>query len=415
VNQADRSSIHDHGHDRNAAPSSLSRWQRPLWLGALVALVVAGLGAYLDLTQFWRSYLLAYLYWLALSLGCLGMVMLHHVAGGRWSAHIRRLMEAGAMTLPLMAVLFVPLLVGLRTLYPWSNPEVVAESELVANKALYLNVPFFVGRAVFYFAGWLGLAILLNRWSMAQDRTGEARWGTRLCRLSAVGLVFYVLTATFAAYDWMMSLEPEWFSSIYGLLVIAGQGAAALSLAIIGLRWLAKETAGGEEWTQSFNDLGNLLLAFVMIWAYFSFSQFLIIWSANIPEEAIWYVHRSQGGWLVVGMVLIAVHFAIPFFLLLSRRVKRRANMLTVLAVLILAARWVDMVWLIVPAFYPDGVHVHWLDLVLLAAIGLGWLALFIGQLSAKASLPRYDPHLAPVIETNVETDVMKAKAPTVS
>jgi hypothetical protein len=189
-------------------------------------------------------------------------------------------------------------------------------------------------------------------------------------------------------------LEPEWFSSIYGLLFIAGQGLAAFALAIIGLHLLAKGVSANSDWTQSFNDLGNFLLGFVMIWAYFSFSQFLIIWSANIPEEAIWYYHRSQSGWLTIGLVLIAVHFALPFLLLLSRRVKRKAQWLTALAVLILVARLVDLFWLIMPAFYPDGLHLHWLDPVVLIAMGGGWIAFFIQQWTGKAPLPRHDPYL---------------------
>jgi hypothetical protein len=208
-----------------------------------------------------------------------------------------------------------------------------------------------------------------------------------------------MLTATFAAFDWLMSLEPEWFSSIYGLLFIAGQGLAALALSIIGLRFLSTGNQTHNDWTPAFNDLGNLLLGFVMIWAYFSFSQFLIIWSANIPEEAIWYYHRSQGGWLYVGMVLIAFHFAVPFFLLLSRQVKRKAQMLSALAVLIFFTRLVDLYWLIAPAFFPQGVHIHWLDLLILIAIGGGWIAVFLRQWASRSPLPRHDPHLGEVHE----------------
>ena len=381
-------------HNMIKVPSSLRRIQRQAVFVALAGLTLAVIGAFFDLEQFWRSYLLAYMFWLEIALGCLGLAMLHHLVGGQWSARIRRLMETGAMTLPLLALLFVPLLFGLAMLYPWLNQEHVLQSELLQQKSAYLNLPFFLVRAVLYFVIWLGLAYLLNRWSLAQDHTGDPHLATQMRRLSAIGMILYVLTATFAAYDWLMSLEPEWFSSIYGLLFIAGQGLAAFALAIIGLRFMSRSAPTGSDWTQSFNDLGNFLLGFVMIWAYFAFSQFLIIWSANIPDEAIWYYHRSQGGWLTVGMALIAVHFALPFFLLLSRRVKRKAQWLTLLAVFIFAARWVDLFWLIMPAFFPDELHVHWLDLVILIAIGGGWLAFFIGQWSGKPSLPRLDPHL---------------------
>jgi hypothetical protein len=375
----------------------LSRIQRPGLIIGLVGLVLAGAGAWLDLEQFWQSYLLAYVFWLEIALGCLGMVMLHHVAGGRWSFVIRRLMETGAMTLPLLAVLFIPLLIGLTRLYPWTDSALVAQSELLQHKSVYLNVPFFIIRAVIYFIVWSGLAYLLNRWSFQQDETSAPGLSSRLRRLSAIGLVLYFVTATFAAFDWLMSLEPEWFSSIYGVLFIVGQALAALALAIIGLRWMARdqpltEPIAGSTWANLFNDLGNFLLGFVMVWAYISFSQFLVIWSANIPEEAIWYYHRSQGGWQWVGLGLILFHLVLPFFLLLSRRVKRRAQWLTGLAVAILLMRLVDLFWLIVPAFYPDGLHVHWLDVALLIAMGGGWLTLFVRQLAAKPILPLYDP-----------------------
>lgn len=373
---------------------AVKRWQPLVLLVALVGLALALGGFYLNPVQFWQSYLLAYAFWLEVALGCLGLVMLHHLVGGRWSALIRRLMETGAMTLPLLALLFLPLILGMTTLYPWTDGEHVAHSELLQNKASYLNQPFFLARAALYWLVWLTLAYLLNRWSLAQDQTGDPHLAPRLRRLSALGMILFMLTVTFAAYDWLMSLEPEWFSSIYGLMFIIGAALAGLALAIIGLRLLAGEAAGHKVWVKSFNDLGNFLLGFVMIWAYFAYSQFLVIWSANIPEEAIWYAHRTQGGWQTVGVVLIALHFVLPFFLLLSRGIKRKAQWLTSLALLIFVVRLLDLFWLIVPAFYPEGVHFHWLDLVLPLAVGGGWLALFLWQWSRRVPLPQHDPHL---------------------
>ena len=372
----------------------VQRLQRLGVLIGVVGLAVTILGAFLNSEQFWRSYLLAYVFWLEIALGCLGMLMLHHLVGGRWSALIRRLMETGAMTLPLLAILFIPLLFGLHTLYPWTDPQFLAQNAVVQSKTAYLNVPFFIGRAVVYFAIWLTLAYLFNRWSLAQDQTGDAKLAQRMRRVSAAGMILYMLTSTFAAYDWMMSLEPAWASSIYGLLFIIGQALAALSLALIGLRVLTRRYGEGAEIIKSFNDLGNFMLGFVMIWAYFAFSQFLIIWSANIAEEAIWYVHRTHGGWQGVGLFLIAFHFVLPFFLLLSRRIKRQAQLLMALAVLILCVRLVDLFWLIVPAFYPEGLHVHWLDLVIVLALGGLWFAFFLWQWTGKTVVPQHDPHL---------------------
>lgn len=384
-------------YDHLSVPPILQRTQRPALLMAAIGGLIAIGGFFLDATQFWQSYLLAFLFWLEIGLGCLGFIMLHHLAGGRWSALIRRILEAGAMTLPAMALLFLPLLFGLRTLYPWLNSEHVAESALLQEKVAYLNLPFFLVRAVIYFGVWITLATMLNRWSLAEDTGSDDHAGKRMRRISAIGMLLYAITATFAAYDWMMSLEPEWFSSIYGLLFIAGQALAALALAIIGLRHLSDANESPAAWIDQFNDLGNFLLGFVMIWAYFAFSQFLIIWSANIPEEALWYYHRSQGGWLSVGIFLIALHFVLPFFLLLSRQIKRKAQLLTALAALIFAARVIDLFWLIVPAFHPEGLHIHWLDLALLIAMGSGWYLIFARQWRRHAPVAHHDPHFVGV------------------
>jgi len=387
--------------------STFKRWQTPALTLGLVGLVLALVGAFLNQTQFWQSYLLAYVFWLEAGLGCLGLLMLHHLVGGRWSGLIRRLLETGAMTLPLLALLFIPLVIGMNTLYPWLNAEHVQQSELLQQKTGWLNGPFFLGRSAFYFLIWITLALLFNRWSLAQDRAQggaeAAKFTTRMRRLSAVGMILYMLTATFAGYDWLMSLEPEWFSSIYGLLFIAGQALAALSLAIIGLGMVARERGTTQQWVKSFNDLGNFLLGFVMIWAYFTYSQFLVIWSADIPEEGIWYYHRTQGGWQTVALILIAVHFVLPFVLLLSRTLKRSVPWLTAVALLVFLARTVDLVWLIVPAFYPEGVHVHWLDLALWLAIGGGWVMFFTRQWAGKAALPIHDLHVGDSDEEHEE------------
>ncbi|MBI1881548.1 MAG: hypothetical protein HYR94_25485 [Chloroflexi bacterium] len=368
-------------------------------LGGLIAggvgLILGIAGAFLSPEQFWQSYLLAYIFWLQFPLGCLALVMLHHLVGGRWGFVIRRFLETGAMTLLLMAVLFVPLLFGLSTLYIWTDPDTVAQSPLLQHKSVYLNIPFFLARTVLYFVVWIGLAYGLNRWSLQQDRTAEPALTARLRRLSAMGMILYFLTATFAAYDWLMSLEPAWYSSIYGVLFMVGQVLAALAFAVIGLNWLSKCRPLAELVSRSeFNDLGNFMLGFVMIWAYISFSQFLIIWSANIPEEAVWYVHRSQGGWQWVGVLLILFQFVLPFLVLLSRRAKRQAWLLSILAMLIIGMRLVDLFWLIVPAFHPSGLHFHWLDVVLPIGMGGLWLAVFTRQLAGKPLLPRHDPRL---------------------
>ena len=380
---------------RQVTPDSpFKRLQAPALIVGVVGLALALVGAFLDQTQFWQSYLVAYIFWLEIGLGCLGLLMVHHLVGGRWSGMIRHLLETGAMTLPLMALLFLPLLLGMNTLYPWLDAEHVSHSPLLQQKTAWLNAPFFIGRSALYFLVWLTLALLFQRWSMMQTLTGDPQWAGRMRRLSAGGIILFMLTATFAGYDWLMSLEPEWFSSIYGLLFIIGQAIGALSFAIIGLGMIAQAQGVGQRWVKSFNDLGNFLLGFVMIWAYFTYSQFLIIWSADIPEEGIWYYHRTQGGWQTVALVLIALHFVLPFILLLSRPLKRTIRGLMAVALLVFLARLVDLYWLLVPAFYPAGVHFHWLDGALWVAIGGGWLTVFSRQWTGKAALPRHDPHV---------------------
>jgi hypothetical protein len=358
-----------------------------------IGLVISLVGAFVSREQFFQSYLFGYLFWVSLGLGCFAATMLHHVTGGAWSFTIRRLAESGAMTLLLMAVLFIPILLGVNQLYLWAQPEHVAESELLQHKVPYLNVPFFIVRTVLYFLVWIVIAYLLNKWSHQQDRTAEPGLSKRLRALSAPGLILYVLTATFAAFDWMMSLEPEWFSSIYGLLFIAGNALAMMAFAIV-LVALLRNYEPLSNWVSRniYNDLGNFLLAFVAFWAYISFSQFLIIWSANLPEEIPWYIVRTQGGWQWLALILVLLHFVLPFFLLLSRWSKRQVRILTSIAAFVFVMQLLAIFWLIMPAFYPQGFHLHWLDLVTPVGIGGLWLAFFVWQLKKKPLLPLHDP-----------------------
>ncbi len=280
--------------------------QRCLVVG-IAGLIVCLAGAVFDAPQFFRSYLVAYLFAIGFPLGCLSLLMLHHLVGGNWGFVIQRLLEAGARTLPLMALLFLPIAVGAHELYLWARPEAVAADPLLQQKSLYLNLPFFYGRAVFYFAVWIVLGHLLSKWSVEQDRSGAADLTRRLQTLSGPGLVLYGLTVTFAMIDWAMSLEPHWYSTVYGLSFVVSNGLAALALAICVAAALVEQgplarLAGADH----FHDLGNLLLAFVMLWAYLGFSQFMIIWMENLKEEIPWYLHRTSGGWQVIALALVS-------------------------------------------------------------------------------------------------------------
>lgn len=346
-----------------------------------VALALCALGALADPTQFFRSYLLAYLFWLGIGLGCLPIVMLHNLSGGAWGLVIRGALESALRTVPLLALLFVPLVFGLHELYAWARPEAVAADALLRHKSPYLNVPFFLVRAAVYFVAWIALAHYLNRWAIAQDLPADHPAARRLRRLSGPGLVAYGATMTFASIDWVMSLEPHWSSTMYGVLFTSGHVLAALAFAIAVTAVLLRHQAVAPAHWQ---DLGNLLLAFVMLWAYFAFSQYLIIWSGNLPEEIPWYLHRLTHGWFVIAVSLVVLHFALPFLLLLSRDVKRRALVLAGVAGAVVCMRLVDTFWLVVPEFQPAGVRVHWMDVA--AAVGIGgiWLALFSWQLARK-------------------------------
>jgi hypothetical protein len=376
--------------------------QQGAWrLGAAV-LGLCLLGAFFNPTQFLRSYLLAYLFWISLTLGCLAIVMLHHLIRSAWGALILRLMEAGARTLPLMAGAFVPVLIGLGSLYVWTRADVVAGDVLLQHKRPYLNVPFFILRSAGYFAVWSALAFALSRWARQLEQATEpaaaAPLQRRLGLWSGPGLAVYALTVTFATIDWIMSLEPHWYSTIYGVLCIIGQLLVTLAFAIVVLARLAHVAPFADVVRPTHvHDLGNLLLAFVMLWAYVSFSQFLIIWSGNLAEEVSWYLHRTRGGWEGIAILLLVTHFALPFILLLSRASKRRLPILALIAGILIGMHWLELFWLVVPAFHPASLHLHWLDIA--ASIGMGgvWIAVYLQQLRGHAMLPSNDPRFSTV------------------
>jgi hypothetical protein len=378
-----------------AQAHGLERFQRPALLVGVAALAICVVGAFFAPSQFFRSYLWAFLFWAGIALGCLAVAMLHHVTGGAWGLPIRRPLESGTRTLPLMLLLFLPIVAGAGKIYEWANPTAVAHDPILRHKSLYLNLPFFIGRAAFYFAAWLALAYFLNRWSLEQDRTGERPIARRLQLLSSAGLVAYGLTVTFASIDWAMSLEPHWFSTMYGVLFIAGQALSAFAFIVTLLVLLsATPPLAGFVEHRHYHDLGKLMLAFVMFWAYVSFSQYLIIWAGNLPEEIPWYLRRLQGGWGWVGAALILLHFVLPFLLLLPASANRNPRILGMVAAIILLMRAVDVFWLTQPAFAGSRFRLHWMDV--LAPIGVGglWLGAFLWQLGKRPLLPMNDPEM---------------------
>lgn len=371
----------------------LKGYQGPLLIAGVVGLAVSAIGWFVNPAQFFQSYLMAYMLWLGITLGCFALGMVHQLSGGAWGVVIRRPIGAASRTLPLMTLLFIPVLLGMGHLYIWTHADVVAHDEMLQAKHAYLNVPFFVVRAAIYFAAWNAISYFLNAWSLEQDRTADPRIAVKMQRLSAGGLVAYGLTITFASFDWLMSLEPHWYSTIYGALILGGQALSGLAFLIVVLVWLSNRPPLDRIVVKAhFHDLGNLTLAFVMLWAYFSFSQYLIIWAGNLPNEILWYASRLKTGWRSIGVALVVFHFAVPFVFLLSRTVKREGRLIVRLAIAILLARLLDLFWLIAPEFHTGGIYVSWLDVLLPLSMGALWLGWFVAQLRGRAILPVHDP-----------------------
>jgi hypothetical protein len=377
--------------------AQLDRLGRAGAIVGVTGLVLGGLGGFLAPGAFFRGYLIGFVFVAGIALGALAILMLHHLTGGAWGLVVRRVLEAATRTLPLVAAMFVPLIFGLTELYIWARPEVVQGDPLLQEKQLYLNRPFFLARTAFYFAAWNVLAFFLSRWSREQDENGATATtaGARRFRLlSAPGLVVYGATVTFASIDWVMSLDPHWFSTIFGVIFMGGQGLSALAFAVAILVLLSRhEPFAGLLTPSHLHDLGKLLLAFVMLWAYFSFSQFLIIWSGNLPEEIPWYVERLHGGWQALALLILVGHFVAPFLLLLSRDLKRKGGALARVALALLAMRFVDLVWMVAPALPAAPLWQHAIDLAVAAGLAGIWLAVFARQLAGRPVLPVRDPY----------------------
>jgi hypothetical protein len=358
---------------------SWDRLQRGALVTGVAALGLCALAALLSPADVFRSYLVAYHFWLGIGLGSLVILMLQYLTGGTWGLALRRLLESGASTLPLLALLFLPLFLGAGYLFSWTRED-------QGHRGLYLNLPFFLARAVLYFGCWIAVSYFLNRWSREETAASPTNESSRRFRiLSAPGLVLYGITITFASIDWAMSLEPGWASTIYPALVATGQVLTALAFVVIVLALLSRRESVGPA---ILGDLGNLLLTFVMFWAYMAISQFLLIWTGNLPEENVWYLRRLQGGWQWVAIGLVGFQFSLPFLLLLSRDVKRNPRTLAAVAGLILAMRFLDVLWWIEPAF-GDGVSFYrLLDVLAVAGLGGLWVWWFLWQLQKRPFVP---------------------------
>jgi len=374
-------------------------WHRLTALGG--ALAVVGLGGSLalglrDPTQFYFSWLVAFTFFLSIALGALFFVLTHYVTKASWSVVIRRLAEHVMSALPLFVVLFIPVFLGLERLYHWTDPEALAHDSLLRGKQAYLNPGFFLVRAAIYLASWSGMALWFASRSARQDRTGDLPTTLRMIRLSAPALLVFAVTVTFAAFDWIMSLDPHWYSTIFGVYYFSG--CLVGFFAVLALFAAAARRAGllgGAVTVEHFHDVGKLLFAFTVFWAYIAFSQFFLIWYGNIPEETAFYLHRSHGSWSAVTAMLAWGHFGVPFLFLMSRNIKRRTAFLAAGAVWMLVMHLIDLHWLIMPVHHGEGLHPTLLDFTTLVGIGGAFLA-FVGQrLRRGALVPVRDPRLA--------------------
>ncbi len=381
------------------APQLTERLKRYQSIAAFVGLIGLALSAFGyfsgEQQQFLRSYLIGFMLWTGAGLGCLTLTMIQHLTGGNWGIMIRKITEAGSKTLYVMMFLFIPILLGVHTLYEWADPAKVAVDPILKEKSLYLNVPFFYARWAIYTVLWLGLVTFLTRWSQKEDETKDPKWTAKMEFLSGPGILAFVLTLTLASVDWMMSLDPHWFSTIYGFMMGVGNLLTAMACVISALVVLGHYSPLDHLITKKhLHDLGKLMFAFVMLWAYLNFSQLLIIWSGNLPEEIPWYINRLNGGWQWVGLFLLCFHFAFPFFLLLSQGIKKNGTTLRMAAIWIIFVRFVDVVFLVEPSFTKGVFAIHWLDIA--APVGLGgvWVSLFLWNLPKRPILPIGHPDL---------------------
>jgi hypothetical protein len=371
----------------------LDRIQRNALVVGIIALAATLVGAFLNAQHFWQSYLYGYIAISALAIGSLGIFLLHNVVGGNWGVAIRRFIESGLQTLPMFLLLVIPIFFATGTLYKWTDATYRAEHFAVGHKALYMNVPFFIGRSIFYFAVWIIMGGLILRMANEHDRTGDPALFKKIKGRSAPALLVFVLTTTYAFIDWIMSLEPDWYSTIYGWLFTVGEVLLTFAF-MIALLVLFSKHEPFRDFVKigHFHDLGNLMLAFTMLWAYMGLAQFLIIYAENLPDEIPWYIRRFTGGWGYLGWFISIFHFCIPFFLLLMRFVKKNPQRLRTLALWIIFVRMLDIFWFVVPAFRQREFAVYWTDVTALLGMGGIWLAYFIFYLKKRPLLVPNDP-----------------------
>jgi hypothetical protein len=377
---------------RAVEATGISRAQRPALVGGVVFLALSVVGWFLSPAEFYRAYLPSYIFWFEIVAGSLAILMIQYVTGGEWGLLIRRPLGAAARTMVVMLVLFIPIVIGMHAIYPWADHDLVAQDHVLHKKQVYLNPTAWIIRSAVYFGCWILWAWRLRILSLQfyEDRAPETELRRR--KWAGLGLVMIVLTLTFASVDWLMSLEPKWYSSMYGINFTISCGLSGYAYVTFLLTQLSRTRAMQDILKPShLRDLGNLMLAFVMLWAYTAFSQYLLIWYGNLKEEVPYYIVRQQGTWGWIAGALIIFHFFLPFFLLLMRPIKDRAETIAIVTIIILVARYIYDYWLIGPALYGNEFHFSWMSATVFIGIGGVWFWFLVEQLKGQTIIPIHE------------------------
>lgn len=365
----------------------------------LVGLLASAAGWFLNSSQFFHSYLTAFVFWTSIALGGLFFVMLHHLVDATWSVVIRKFGESLMMALPFMALFAIPVLLGARELFHWTDPELVATDELLQGKSGYLNFTFFLIRTIIYFIVWTILAYLLNKVSMSQDNSYSPEQTRKMRVISAPGMILFAFSITFASFDWLMSLDAHWYSTIFGVYVFSGSFLAMLSLVMFVIIRLQSNNVLTDYITKEhYHDLGKLMFAFTVFWGYMAFSQYFLIWYGNIPEETIWFLHRWGDGWEIISLTIVFGHFVVPFFVLFPQNTKRNKTVMTIMAIWLLLMHWVDIYWIVMPSHH-HGLHLSWIDPAAFIGIGGIFMYLFWKKFVSQPLVPVNDPKLQQSID----------------
>jgi hypothetical protein len=367
---------------------------------AVVALLLTALAGFLDARRALWAYHFAFTYWAGIGMGTLILLGALHVTKARWAVVLRRMLETVPLSGVLFLVLFIPIAIGAKQLFPWADPQGHGLEGELAHLAHvrepWLNIPFFLIRAAIYFALWIGVGHVLHRLSVRQDAEGGFALTDRQRRIAAIALPFLALMITFAAFDWQMSLDLHLSSTIFGVYFFAGSFLCAIAVMILAANASRSgDLFGAHLGPAHYHSLGKLLLAFYCFWAYIAFSQYLLIWIANIPEEVTWYLHREHAGWLGMAIFLALFHFLVPFFILLSRDLKRNRRKLGFMAAWALVVHAVDVYWVMMPGLDPEAPSFHFADLTALVGVGAAALAFVVWRMRGVRNVPVGDPYLA--------------------